>query len=118
MQASNYKVHARAVEFQIAKEGKGEVWPRLLVSPQKPGWLKIDFDHLVLEDEEEDSESDAAEDRNIEAVRNYHHVYNNAVIGIGCKYSSYESHCACQKNLFLCACSYSLGSTCNYQYIV
>ena len=44
----------RGVEFQIKKEGAGQVWPRLIVNQKKPPWLKVDFDHMQFEDESEE----------------------------------------------------------------
>lgn len=35
-----------------------EEWPRLLKSEQKPGWLKIDFDKLRLEDSDKEEEDE------------------------------------------------------------
>ncbi|XP_057299973.1 very-long-chain (3R)-3-hydroxyacyl-CoA dehydratase-like [Hydractinia symbiolongicarpus] len=55
---SNYKVTERNVSFQLKKQVKGEEWPRLLKSEQKPGWLKVDFDKLRLEDSDKGEEDE------------------------------------------------------------
>lgn len=49
MQESNYKVIDRQVDFVLKKKSNGW-WPRLLSYPQKPSWLKIDFDKWKSED--------------------------------------------------------------------
>ena len=51
----------RHVEFQIKKVGRGENWPRLMESPKKPVWLKIDFDHFHFEDEDSAKEDQDGE---------------------------------------------------------
>ena len=53
-QESRYRVTDRYIEFQIAKVGIGETWPRLTYNQRKPAWLKIDFDHFEFEDSEEE----------------------------------------------------------------
>ena len=49
----------RMVEFQCQKVGVGENWPRLMHSPQKPGWLRPDFDHFTFNDSDQSSNEDA-----------------------------------------------------------
>lgn len=46
---SNYKVIDRQVDF-ILKKKYSSWWPRLTSQPQKPSWLKIDFDKWKSED--------------------------------------------------------------------
>ncbi|ELT88670.1 hypothetical protein CAPTEDRAFT_144144 [Capitella teleta] len=53
--ASKYRNTGRHVEFQIAKVGIGETWPRLMENPKKPAWLKIDFDHFAFEEDDDSS---------------------------------------------------------------
>lgn len=48
------------MEFTLKKEQSG-FWPRLTSSPQKPAWLKIDFDKWKSEDPDIDEE----ENRNV-----------------------------------------------------
>ena len=43
LQGSNYKIVNRHVDC-ILKKKKNSWWPRLTGQPQKPSWLKIDFD--------------------------------------------------------------------------
>ncbi|XP_014486132.1 PREDICTED: very-long-chain (3R)-3-hydroxyacyl-CoA dehydratase 3 isoform X2 [Dinoponera quadriceps] len=45
----NYKVIDRQVDFILKKKFNGW-WPRLISYPQKPSWLKIDFDKWKSED--------------------------------------------------------------------
>ncbi|XP_076675493.1 3-hydroxyacyl-CoA dehydratase 2 [Andrena cerasifolii] len=60
---SNYKVIDRQVEF-ILKKKCVAWWPRLISQPQKPSWLKIDFDKWTSEDLEdnEDEKRDICSD--------------------------------------------------------
>lgn len=51
LQDSAFKVHETKVEFVLCKQ-KHEWWPRLTAQPQKPHWLKIDFDRWRPEDED------------------------------------------------------------------
>ena len=44
----------RHLEFQVEKQGIGQIWPRLMVKQQKPAWLKIDFDKFAVEDDSDD----------------------------------------------------------------
>ncbi|CAL7937362.1 unnamed protein product [Xylocopa violacea] len=53
---SNFKVINRQVDFTLWKKCPGW-WPRLTSQPQKPSWLKIDFDKWTSEDLE-DNEDD------------------------------------------------------------
>ncbi|KAK2580604.1 hypothetical protein KPH14_007722 [Odynerus spinipes] len=46
---SNYKVIDRQIDFTLRKKRFGW-WPRLTSQPQKPPWLKIDFDKWKSED--------------------------------------------------------------------
>ncbi|XP_043494054.1 very-long-chain (3R)-3-hydroxyacyl-CoA dehydratase [Polistes fuscatus] len=46
---SNYKVIDRQIDFTLKKK-YGGWWPRLTGQPQKPPWLKIDFDKWKSED--------------------------------------------------------------------
>lgn len=45
----------REVEFNLKKAESG-FWPRLTKTPQKPAWLKIDFDKWKSEDPDIDEE--------------------------------------------------------------
>ncbi|XP_012221184.1 very-long-chain (3R)-3-hydroxyacyl-CoA dehydratase isoform X2 [Linepithema humile] len=60
---SNYKVIDRQVDFILRKQACGW-WPRLTCQPQKPSWLKIDFDKWKSEDMEdnEDEKRDIRDD--------------------------------------------------------
>jgi very-long-chain (3R)-3-hydroxyacyl-CoA dehydratase len=58
MQASKYRNTGRHIEVQLGKIGIGETWPRLMESPKKPAWLKIDFDHFAFDDEDSTPEMD------------------------------------------------------------
>lgn len=63
LQISNYKVYDNKVDFTLAKLEKGW-WSRLQSQPQKPVWLKVDFDRwqseekLTDEDEARDIRTD------------------------------------------------------------
>ncbi|KAL6437590.1 hypothetical protein ACFW04_004192 [Cataglyphis niger] len=46
---SNYKVIDRQIDF-VLKKKCSSWWPRLISQPQKPSWLKIDFDKWKSED--------------------------------------------------------------------
>ena len=48
----------RMVEFQCRKFGVGETWPRLMELPQKPAWLRPDFDHFTFNDSDQSSNED------------------------------------------------------------
>jgi very-long-chain (3R)-3-hydroxyacyl-CoA dehydratase len=52
---SKLKVADRQVEFVLKKATDGW-WPRLTATPQKPTWLKIDFDRWKTEDDIDDEE--------------------------------------------------------------
>lgn len=52
---SKFKVTDRQVEFVLKKSTDGW-WPRLTATPQKPTWLKIDFDRWKTEDDIDDEE--------------------------------------------------------------
>lgn len=60
---STYKVTDSKIEFTIQKE-QPAWWPRLVATPQKPHWLKIDFDRWRTEDDivDEDEPRDVMED--------------------------------------------------------
>ncbi|KYN40613.1 3-hydroxyacyl-CoA dehydratase [Trachymyrmex septentrionalis] len=60
---SNYKVIDREVNFVLRKKCNGW-WPRLISQPQKPSWLKIDFDKWKSEDmdDNEDEKRDILND--------------------------------------------------------
>ncbi|KAG7201078.1 hypothetical protein KM043_017621 [Ampulex compressa] len=49
---SRYKVNDRQVDFVLAKRIHNK-WPRLTSQPQKPSWLKIDFDKWKSDDAED-----------------------------------------------------------------
>jgi len=59
LQMSKYTVTGRMVEFQCRKVGVGENWPRLMESPQKPTWLRPDFDHFTFNDSDQSSNEDS-----------------------------------------------------------
>lgn len=63
LQESNYKVIDRQVDFTLKKVCYGW-WPRLTSHPQKPSWLKIDFDKWKSEDmdDNEDEKRDICQD--------------------------------------------------------
>ncbi|XP_005179424.1 very-long-chain (3R)-3-hydroxyacyl-CoA dehydratase [Musca domestica] len=52
---SSYRVFDNKIEFNIIKSEKAW-WPRLIATPQKPHWLKIDFDRWQTEDDLADEE--------------------------------------------------------------
>lgn len=52
---SKYKVMDRQVELTLKKLSNGW-WPRLTATPQKPVWLKIDFDRWKMEDVDDEEE--------------------------------------------------------------
>ncbi|XP_011640369.1 very-long-chain (3R)-3-hydroxyacyl-CoA dehydratase [Pogonomyrmex barbatus] len=60
---SNYKVIDREIDFVLKKKCNGW-WPRLTSQPQKPSWLKIDFDKWKSEDmdDNEDEKRDILDD--------------------------------------------------------
>jgi len=60
---SSYKVVDREVDFILKKKCNGW-WPRLTSQPQKPSWLKIDFDKWKSEDmdDNEDEKRDILND--------------------------------------------------------
>jgi len=49
------KVSDARIEFQLKKVADSW-WPRLIAQPQKPSWLKIDFDKWKSEDDAEEEE--------------------------------------------------------------
>ncbi|KAI8115190.1 Very-long-chain (3R)-3-hydroxyacyl-CoA dehydratase 3 [Lucilia cuprina] len=60
---STFKVNDHKVEFNIKKLTDGW-WPRLVATPQKPQWLKIDFERWLTEDDllEDEKPRDVIED--------------------------------------------------------
>ncbi|XP_066592012.1 very-long-chain (3R)-3-hydroxyacyl-CoA dehydratase [Prorops nasuta] len=54
-ETSSYKVNGRQIDFILKKATSGW-WPRLTSQPQKPHWLKIDFDKWKSEDLDDDEE--------------------------------------------------------------
>ncbi|XP_067008173.2 very-long-chain (3R)-3-hydroxyacyl-CoA dehydratase isoform X2 [Anabrus simplex] len=54
-EGSQFKVSERQVDFILKKKDSGW-WPRLTGTPQKPVWLKIDFDRWKSEDDLDDEE--------------------------------------------------------------
>ena len=52
-QKSDYKIIERQIDFALYKKSSGR-WPRLTGQPQKPPWLKIDFDKLTNDDVEDE----------------------------------------------------------------
>lgn len=52
---STFKILDNKIECTIVKSEKGW-WPRLVATPQKPHWLKIDFDRWQTEDDLLDEE--------------------------------------------------------------
>lgn len=63
LQESNFKVINRQIDFTLKKKCPAW-WPRLTSQPQKPSWLKIDFDKWTSEDLEdnEDEKRDICND--------------------------------------------------------
>lgn len=60
---SSYKILDRQVDFTLRKKSSGW-WPRITSQPQKPPWLKIDFDKWKSEDvdDNEDDKRDVCQD--------------------------------------------------------
>lgn len=52
---SSYKVMDRQIDFVLKKKQAGW-WPRLTSQPQKPSWLRIDFNKWKSEDPDENEE--------------------------------------------------------------
>lgn len=69
-EASNYKVLDSKVDFTLRKQTK-EWWPKLICNPQKPAWLKIDFDRWQSEDDVEEPVRDVTQD--------YPNMYNKVM---------------------------------------
>lgn len=44
------------MEFVLQKVGEGECWPRPTYNPQKFPWLKVDFDKIFYDGEDEENE--------------------------------------------------------------
>ncbi|XP_011162071.1 very-long-chain (3R)-3-hydroxyacyl-CoA dehydratase isoform X1 [Solenopsis invicta] len=66
---SNYKVIDREVDFILKKKYNGW-WPRLTSQPQKPSWLKVDFDKWKSED------MDDNEDEKRDILNDYPNMYD------------------------------------------
>ncbi|KYN00031.1 PREDICTED: very-long-chain (3R)-3-hydroxyacyl-CoA dehydratase isoform X1 [Cyphomyrmex costatus] len=66
---SSYKIKDRQVDFVLRKNYNGW-WPRLTSQPQKPSWLKIDFDKWKSEDMDDNED----EKRNI--LNDYPDMYD------------------------------------------
>lgn len=66
---SSYKVIDREVDFTLRKKHNGW-WPRLTSQPQKPSWLKIDFDKWKSED------MDNNEDEKRDILSDYPDMYD------------------------------------------
>jgi len=69
LQESNYKVIDREVDFILRKKCNSW-WPRLTSQPQKPSWLKIDFDKWKSED------MDDNEDEKRDILNDYPEMYD------------------------------------------
>ncbi|KAI4458399.1 ptpla domain protein [Holotrichia oblita] len=66
---SSYKIHPSKVDINVSKEKKAW-WPRVTSTPQKPIWLKVDFDRWQ-------SEEDLGDDSEVRDVReDYPNVYD------------------------------------------
>lgn len=59
------------MDFVIKKESKGW-WPRLIGRPQKPAWLKVDFDKWQSED-------DIIEEKHRDILTDYPDIYNKVL---------------------------------------
>ncbi|XP_018323230.1 very-long-chain (3R)-3-hydroxyacyl-CoA dehydratase [Agrilus planipennis] len=70
---SKYKVQDSNVTFHISKEAK-DWWPRLISQPQKPAWLKIDFDKWQTEEDPDDVDETYEKLRDIR--EDYGNLYN------------------------------------------
>lgn len=70
LKESTCKVQDSKIDFNIAKVEKSW-WPRLTSKPQKPAWLKIDFDRWQSE---EDANSDTEKVRDVR--EDYADLYN------------------------------------------
>lgn len=68
VQTSSYKVYDTKIDFIINKVNQ-RWWPRVLSQPQKPGWLRIDFDRWVSED-------DIKEDESRDVMKDYPRMYD------------------------------------------
>ncbi|XP_022900621.1 very-long-chain (3R)-3-hydroxyacyl-CoA dehydratase isoform X2 [Onthophagus taurus] len=55
------KIHDSKVDFNLVKTEEG-FWPRLISQPQKPAWLKIDFDKWQSEEDLNDEVRDIRDD--------------------------------------------------------
>lgn len=65
-QNSSFKISERQIDFSLIKKSP-ERWPRLTSTPQKPSWLKVDFDKWTNDD--------ADEQETEESVRDIHQDY-------------------------------------------
>lgn len=66
---SSYKVFDSKIDFSIKKETPSW-WPRLIAQPQKPSWLKIDFDRWISE------EASDNEEENRDVMQDYPNIYD------------------------------------------
>ena len=69
IQKSHYRVLDREIEFSLKKAEFG-FWPRLTRSPQKPAWLKVDFDKWKVND------PDIDDDNNRNVLDDYPELYD------------------------------------------
>lgn len=53
--ASSYKIIDSKVDFTLQKQ-KVAWWPRVTTQPQKPHWLRVDFDRWHSEEDNEEPE--------------------------------------------------------------
>lgn len=56
-QESFYRVIERDIEF-VLKKKEAKLWPRLMEQTVKPAWLKVDFDKIGDDSEEEEIDAD------------------------------------------------------------
>lgn len=70
-----YKVSANRVDVVLEKAAVGEWWPRLTSTPQKPHWLKIDFDKWrPSKEDDEDEGQQTTEERSRPLLDDYPHI--------------------------------------------
>ncbi|XP_077515947.1 3-hydroxyacyl-CoA dehydratase 2 [Amblyomma americanum] len=66
-----YRVNDRQVDIQISKE-KADFWPQLLSTDSlKPAWLKVDFDKMQTEDDDDDVSEDDNQLRDLYESQRY-----------------------------------------------
>src|SRR5688572_15970299 len=56
-QESFYRVIERDIEF-VLKKKEAKAWPRLMEQTVKPAWLKVDFDKIGDDSDEEEIDAD------------------------------------------------------------